>query len=175
MNQGLRYVHVVRKDFDINKNVTYTHSINPCMKGDIPLSLGDIITRNTIKPTIEIIDHSPSPDTYYSEYWVVGLGLKNIEDALVNTPADIVSIKKPWLETFSYYVLFPVVDLVGGFLTAGAGLLDETYDLLETSLSVTDLGKNGFDYMASLSSDGKTAAAINAYSAIVCLKFFCFK
>lgn len=133
-NFAFRFVNVMGLEIDSSNELNKVHTILAPMKGGIPLSWGKILTLSAGRPTKEIIEYIPEVEsTSYSEFWVVGPGLKQS----YNTPPDIVKeMENAITATIFYYCVFPLFDLFAGVMTFDS-TAPETLMQLISSVKIT--------------------------------------
>ena len=112
-NYNWRFVNVYRRNVDRNGTQIGIRTLQNSMGGGIPYSLGCGFTRSCLEPTVKNDDSYEfiTPNTYNSEYWVVGLGWRSSE-----LPPNSINtyIQHSTLCSFLAYMVFPVFDLLTG-------------------------------------------------------------
>ncbi len=110
-NKSFRFVNVVRRDLNQANTLIGNTVLVEGMGGAIPLSWGSLFTWTSFNPTNASSQFTFPVDVASSELWVVGPGWSASSDV---PPTDIQDIDKPWLETITFNLAFPILDLWAG-------------------------------------------------------------
>ena len=112
-NYNWRFVNVYRRNVDRTGTQIGIRTVQYSMGGGIPYSLGCGFTQSCLEPTVKNDDSYEfiPPNTYNSEYWVVGLGWRPSDLPPSSISTDI---QHSTLCSFLAYMVFPVFDLLTG-------------------------------------------------------------
>ncbi|MBN1459155.1 MAG: SUMF1/EgtB/PvdO family nonheme iron enzyme [Armatimonadetes bacterium] len=143
-NAAWRFVNVYRRELSSGSaeiQVVPVATGLTCMSGAEPISWGSLIFSTFGDPTeaTDTVDFSGSSDVETAQYWAVGMGLDPGEEL----PGTIdSSYGVAGFYTVTWYVLFPVLDLVMGvtdFLDLGTDGLNTAWQIVEATANVQDL------------------------------------